>query len=183
VTLILALAIGFVLWRRNRRPKALFSGRDSDVLLHEVTPQAHTTHFPVVLSTHTISGTRTSEPAKICPLAPFGGNTDHPRHHSEREIARGQASITSSLGPYSEPRDVTSGSGSSPNTRGRRRPLPPPPDNDPSHVYPQANVCLRSPPIQDGQISDSEVDRIIDIIASRIDIPEGNSNDPPPYQR
>jgi len=102
-------------------------------------------------------------------------------HYREREIARGQASITSSLGPYSESWNATT----SPSARGRHRPLPPPPDSDSSAALSRMGM-QRSPrsSAQDlnVQIPDSEVDRILEIIASRIDITEEHYPNPPPYR-
>jgi hypothetical protein len=185
VVIILALAIGFIFWRRYRRPKGVLSGRGTDVLAHEITPQPHATHAPALFAPHAISSANTSDHVKKIPLASIGGNTHHLLHHREREIARGPASITSSLGPYSEPWNATSGSLSSPSTRGRRRPLPHQADSDSSAVLPLVDIhpspgtSTQELPMQ---IPDSEVDRILEIIASRIDIPEGTSTYPPPYR-
>ena len=188
VVVILVFVIGFAFWRRSRRPKAILSGRDSGVLANEITPQAHVTHFPALSAPSAISSTNTREHAKKFPLVPIGGNRDDLVPPGEREIARGPASITSSLGPYSEPRNAASDSLSSPSMRGRRRLLPPPPDGDSSTALPLMDMLTEPSPrpsVQElpMQIPDSEVDRILEIIASRIDIPEGNSTYPPPYRR
>ncbi|OAX42100.1 hypothetical protein K503DRAFT_767082 [Rhizopogon vinicolor AM-OR11-026] len=181
VIVILALAIGFGFWRYSRRPKAIRSGREFNVLANEITPQAHSARFPALFAEQAISGRNY---AKKFPVAPIGGNTDDLVLHREREMARGPASVTSSLGLYSEPRNATSGSLSSPSTHGQRRPLPPPPDSDLSTALPLMDMhSSPRPSAQELQIPDSEVDRILEIIASRIDIPEGNSTYPPPYRR
>lgn len=187
VVVILVSVIGFAFWRRSRRPKAILSGRESGVLANEIAPQAHVTHFPALSALGAISSTNTRDHAEKFPVAPIGGNRDDLLPPGEREIARGPASITSSLGPYSEPRNAASGSLSSPSMRGRRRLLPPPPDGDSSTALPLIDTPPQPSPRPSAQelpvqIPDSEVDRILEIIASRIDVP-GNLTYPPPYRR
>ncbi|KAG1754748.1 uncharacterized protein EDB91DRAFT_1241993 [Suillus paluster] len=188
VVILLAFVVGFLFWGRPWRPKTVIPGRDLEVLTNEMTPGARATHFPALSAPYTIFSTTGRVHAEKFPLAPIGGNTstDDSLRHREREIARGPGSVTSSLGPYSGPRNNTSGSLSSPSARGRRRPLPPPPDNISStaHSLQEMHRSPRpsglEPPMQ---IPDSEVDRILEIIASRIDVPERNPSSPPPQYR
>ncbi|KAG0707601.1 hypothetical protein DFH29DRAFT_995027 [Suillus ampliporus] len=183
VVILLAFVVGFLFWRRSRRPKTVISGRD--VLANEIIPEARATHLPALFAPHTISSTTAKVHAEKFPLVPIGGNTSTDSlHYREGEIARGPGSVTSSLGPYSEPRNNTSGSLSSPSAHGRRRPLPPPPISSPAHSLQEIHYSPRPSGLEPSiQIPDSEVDRILGIIASRIDIPERNPSSPPPQYR
>lgn len=184
VVVLLALVVCFLFWRRSRRLKTVISGRNSDLLANEITPEARATHFPALAAPYTISGATAKIRPQKFPLIPIGGSTDDSLH--ERAIARGPGSATSSLGPYSEPRYNTSGSLSSSSARGRRRPLPPPPDGVSSPALSLHGVHHSprpSRPEPSVQIPDSEVDRILGIIASRMDMPERNLSSPPPQYR
>lgn len=185
VVVLLALVVGFLFWRRSWRPKTITSTRNFNVLAHEITPEARATHFPALAAPYTISSATAKIRPEKFPLTPIGGSIDASLR--ERAIARGPGSATSSSDPYSEPRNTMSGSLSSPSARGRRRPLPPPPDSISSpalslqevHYSPRPSGL--EPPVQ---IPDSEVDRILGIIASRMDMPERNlSSSPPPQYR
>lgn len=182
--ILLALVVGFLFWRRSQRLKRVISGRNFNVLANEITPEARATHFPALTAPYTISSaTAKIRPEKL-PLTPISRSTDDSLR--ERAIARGPGSATSSLGPYSEPRNNAGSSLSSPSARGRQRPLPPPPDGVSSPVLSLQEVqhsprpSRVEPPVQ---IPDSEVDRILGIIASRMDMPERNLSSPPPQYR
>ncbi|KAG2155694.1 hypothetical protein DEU56DRAFT_319654 [Suillus clintonianus] len=188
VVVLLALAVGFLFWRRSRRPKTVTSGQNFAALENELTPEAHVTHLPALPTPYTISGATASARPDKFPLTTIGGSIDDSLLYHERAIARGPGSATSSLGPYSEPKNNTSGSLSSPSARGRRRPLPPPPGSISSTALSLQEI--QSSPRPSGlepplQIPDSEVDRILGIIASRIDVPDRNSlsSSPPPQYR
>lgn len=184
VVILLALVVGFLFWRCSRRLKTVTSGQNVDLLANEITPEAHATQFPALAAPYAISSaTGEIRPEKF-PLTPIGRSTDDSLR--ERVIARGPESATSSLGPYSEPRNKMAGSLSSHSARGRQRPLPTPPENVSSptpflqEVQHPPRPSTPEPPVQ---IPDSEVDRILGIIASRMAMPERNLSSPPPqYQ-
>lgn len=182
--ILLALVVGFLFWRRSRRLKKVISGQNVDLLANEITPEARATHLPALAAPYTISSATAKIRPEKFPLTPIGRSTDDSLR--ERAITRGSGSATSSLGPYSEPRNNTGGSLSSPSARGRQRPLPPPPDSVSSPVLSLQEVQYSpgpsrlEPPVQ---IPDSEVDRILGLIASRMDMPERNLSSPPPQYR
>ncbi|KAG1813176.1 uncharacterized protein BJ212DRAFT_414733 [Suillus subaureus] len=186
VVVLLALVVCFLFWRRSRRLKTAISGRNSDLLANEITPEARATHFPALAAPCTISyATAKIRPQKF-PLIPIGGSTSTDDSLRDGAIPRGPVSATSSLGPYSEPRNNTSGSLSSSSARGRWRPLPPPPDSVSSSALSLQEVHHSPRPSRPElpvQIPDSEVDRILGIIASRMDMPERNLSSPPPQYR
>ncbi|KAG2076759.1 hypothetical protein BDR04DRAFT_622453 [Suillus decipiens] len=183
---LLALVVGFLFWRRSRRLKTVMSKRTFDLLANEITPgEARAMHFPALAAPYTISSATAKNRPEKFPLTPIGGSIDDSQR--ERAITHGPGSSISSLGPYSEPRNNTSGSLSSPSARGRR-PLPPPPSSpalsSPAPSLQEVQYSPRPSRLdQPVQIPDSEVDRILEIIASRIDMPERNLSSPPPQYR
>ncbi|KAG2149478.1 hypothetical protein BD769DRAFT_1659034 [Suillus cothurnatus] len=176
VVVLLAFVVCFLFWQRSRRLKTVISGRNPNLLANEITPEARAVHFPALAAPYTISSATTKIRPQKFPLMPIGGSSiDDPLR--ERAIARGPGSATSSLGPYSEPRN---------NTSGWRRPLPPPPDNisSPALSLQEMHHSPRPSRLEPSvHIPDSEVDRILDIITSRMDMPERNSSSPPPQYR
>ncbi|KAG2138704.1 uncharacterized protein EDB93DRAFT_1253251 [Suillus bovinus] len=186
VVAVLALVVvGFLFWRRSRHLKRAISRQYSDLLANEIVPEAHAAQFPALATPYTISSTTANIRPQKFPLIPIGRSIDIDDSLRKGAIARGPGSATSSLGPYSEARNNTSGSLSS-SARGWQRPLPTPPGSISSpalSVQELHNSPRSSRLVQPGQIPDTEVDRILEIIASRIDMPERNLSSPPPQYR
>ncbi|KAG1793908.1 uncharacterized protein HD556DRAFT_454007 [Suillus plorans] len=185
VVVLLALVVGFLFWRRSRRLKTAILRRDSNLLANEILPRAHAPQFPALATPYTISSATANIRPEKFPLIPIGRSIGVNGTLRERAHARGPGSVTSSSGPYSEASNNTGGSLSS-SARGRQRPLPTPPVSVSSPAlsageeYYSPRPSRLEPP---GQIPDSEVDRILEIIASRIDMPERNLSSPPPQYR
>ncbi|KAG0703992.1 hypothetical protein DFH29DRAFT_913940 [Suillus ampliporus] len=84
---LLAFVVGFLFWRRSRRPKTVISAPDLDVLENENIPEARATYFPALSAAH-ISSTTAIEHAGDFPLVPISRktSTDDSLHRRESEI-------------------------------------------------------------------------------------------------
>ncbi|KAG1904574.1 uncharacterized protein F5891DRAFT_749024 [Suillus fuscotomentosus] len=185
VVVLLALVVGFLFWRRSQRLKTAILRRNSNLLANEILPRAPAAQFPALATPYTISSATANIRPEKFPLIPIGRSIGVNDSLRERALARGPGSVTSSSSPYSEASNESSGSLSS-SARSRQRPLPTPPVGVSSPALSAREVyhSLRPSRLESSvQIPDSEVDRILEIIASRIDMPERILSSPPPQYR